>query len=78
VAAAPITSPRRKTDPDTAKAKSRKGAAIRYGRPEEAAIADRDLREARLAAYISDLVDKAPPLTAEQRVRLTQLLVGAR
>lgn len=39
--------------------------------------ARRDLRAERLAAYITRTVDEAPPLTAEQRARLTALLGGA-
>lgn len=38
--------------------------------------AKRDLREARLAAYIQRTVDEAPPLTPEQRDRLALLLRG--
>jgi hypothetical protein len=37
----------------------------------------RDLRAARLEEHIRAAVDAAPPLTAEQRDRLAQLLRGA-
>lgn len=36
----------------------------------------RGLREAKLAKYIRDVVDEAPPLTDEQRDRLVALLRG--
>lgn len=36
--------------------------------------ARRDLRAERAAEYIKNLVDAAPPLTAEQRARLAALL----
>lgn len=38
--------------------------------------ARRNLRAARLDAYIRETVDAAPPLTAEQRDRLALLLRG--
>ena len=66
----------RTIDPDVARHRSRKAVAVQNGKADEAATADRDLREARLAEYIRNLVDQAPPLTAEQRMRLTGLLVG--
>lgn len=37
----------------------------------------RDLRAAELEDHIKQLVDAAPPLTAEQRLRLAGLLVGS-
>lgn len=63
-------------DPDVARHRARKATAVRDGRTEVAEIADRDLRAARLADHIRKLVDAAPPLTAEQRLRLAGLLVG--
>ena len=49
--------------------------AIRRGEPDEK-IADlrRDLRAAQLEKYVREIVDKAPPLTAEQRDRIAALL----
>lgn len=66
----------RNIDPAVARARSRKAVAVQNGRPAEAATADRDLREAKLAAHIRALVDQAPPLTAEQRLKLAGLLLG--
>jgi hypothetical protein len=63
-------------NPEVARCKARKAAAVRDGRIEAAETADRDLRAANLAAYISKVVDAAPPLSAEQRVRLGALLLG--
>jgi hypothetical protein len=40
----------------------------------ELAAARLNLREARVAAYITRTVNAAPPLTSEQRNRLAQLL----
>lgn len=45
-------------------------------RPELAADDQRTLKADRLAREIRDLVDTWPPLTAEQRSRLTLLLHG--
>lgn len=36
--------------------------------------ARKELRSARAQAYIKEMVDKAPPLTAEQRARLAVIL----
>lgn len=63
-------------DPEVATHKGRKAVAVRDGNTELAGIADRDLRAAKLADHIRKLVDQAPPLTAEQRLRLAGLLVG--
>ena len=54
-------------------------ALKRYRAPGDPAVleAERALREERLAKYIRELVDIAPPLTSEQRDRLATLLRGA-
>ncbi|WP_454301249.1 hypothetical protein [Salana multivorans] len=44
--------------------------------PDEVAQAKRELNELVLARHIRELVDAAPPLTAEQRDRLATLLRG--
>jgi hypothetical protein len=54
--------------------RARKGVAVRLGRTEEAARLDAEIRTARLADYIKQTVDSAPPLTVEQRDRLAGLL----
>jgi hypothetical protein len=54
-------------------------SALRRYRPEtDASVveAKRDLRAARLEDYISRVVAEAPPLTEDQRDRLTMLLRG--
>lgn len=56
--------------------RARKAHAVRYGNEAAANAADRDLRAAKLEKHIRDLVDAAPPLTAEQRLRLASLLTG--
>lgn len=38
----------------------------------------RKMREERAAEYIKKLVDEAPPLTADQRARLAELLAPVR
>lgn len=48
----------------------------RYGRTEQADALRRELREQRLREHIEQVVDTAPPLTAEQRARLAALLIG--
>lgn len=56
--------------------RSRKGVAVRLGRPDEAARLDAEIRTAALAEHIARVVDKAPPLTDAQRDRLAVLLRG--
>jgi hypothetical protein len=51
---------------------ARKGANSRWGNREAAEAADRDM----LAAKIKELVDTAPPLTEDQRRRLTAIIRG--
>lgn len=65
-----------RSDPVVAKHKGRKAAATRWGNPEEAEAADRDLREALLAKAIRELAGKIPPLTDDQLHRLAGLLRG--
>lgn len=48
-------------------------AAQRWDRPDKDEVA-RDYTAARLADYIKRVVDEAPPLTAEQRDKLSALL----
>jgi hypothetical protein len=57
-------------------AASRKASWTRVYGPDspQVARADQELRTAALAAHIKRLVDKAPPLTAEQRAQLALLL----
>lgn len=50
------------------------GAAARWGEPARAAAARRDLAAERLASYVERIVAEAPPLTVEQRARITDLL----
>lgn len=44
----------------------------------ELVAARRDLAAANIAEFIKKTVDKAPPLTAEQRTKLAELLRPAR
>lgn len=55
---------------------ARSAAARRWNRDDPEAR--RDLATERLAAYIAKVVSEAPPLTSEQRERLSLLLAGAR
>jgi len=49
--------------------------AIRYDHPPDAVAAARSrLAEAKLERHIREVVDAAPPLTDEQRTRLSLLL----
>jgi hypothetical protein len=48
--------------------------AVRCGTAEEAVTARRDLAALRLEHRIRQIVDSAPPLTAEQAARLRALL----
>lgn len=57
--------------------RARLASAVRFGHESDAEAAERDLRAANLAKYIKQVVDAAPPLTAEQRLALAGLLVGA-
>lgn len=51
----------------------RHAAAVRWGKPNQTDTA-RELAAARIAEYVSRVVADAPPLTNEQRQRLTALL----
>ena len=51
--------------------------ATKNGDAEAVTDARRDLAAAKLEVHIRDLVDSAPPLTAEQRERLAALLKPA-
>ena len=53
---------------------ARRAAARRYGHPTD--DLDRDYAAERLADFIRRTVDAAPPLSAEQRQKLTALLTG--
>lgn len=59
-------------------ARSTLGAVQRHhsDRPDLIAQARRNLAAAKLEDYIKRVVDAAPPLTVEQRSRLTVLLAG--
>lgn len=61
---------------DVLRTRSRLGVAARRRDPAEIAEAQRDHAAAKLAAYISRVVDEAPPLTDEQRDKLAVLLRG--
>lgn len=54
--------------------RSHKATAVRLGRHDEAQRLDTEIRAERLADYIRETVDAAPPLTPEQRNRLALLL----
>ncbi|WP_146145292.1 hypothetical protein [Microbacterium timonense] len=58
------------------RARSLKGVAARRG--DEAALVDasRTLAAEKIAAYIERVVSTAPPLTPDQRSRLTALLTS--
>jgi hypothetical protein len=58
--------------------RARLAVTIRDHPDDHAAIeqARRDLRAARAEAYVRELVDTSPPLTAEQRSRLAVLLLA--
>lgn len=54
----------------------KKAAAVRWASPNAGEVA-RDLAAAKIAAYIERVVSAAPPLTNDQRARLTALLSGS-
>lgn len=64
------------TDPGIRRLNGKAGSAARWGTPEEAAEARRELAAERLAAYVKRVVDKAPPLTAAQRERIAAILAA--
>jgi hypothetical protein len=61
-----------KNSPSLRQAVARTGAGSRWGSDDE--DARRDLATEQIAAYVDRIVAAAPPLTAEQRNRLTSLL----
>lgn len=56
-------------------ARSRLANATRWGTPEEAADARRDLAAVKLEASIGKITADAPPLTTAQRERLAALIL---
>lgn len=62
-------------NPDLRRAAARAGAAARWSSTDEAPA--RDLAAERIAAYVERVVSNAPPLTRDQRSRITSLLRGA-
>lgn len=58
-------------------ARSRLGVATRRKDPQEIEAAKQALAAAKLEAQITRIVADAPPLTADQRHKLTGLLAGA-
>lgn len=60
------------------KARAALGVASRRGDDEAATDARRDLAAAKIAAYIEKIVADAPPLTDEQRDRLSAIIGAAR
>lgn len=63
---------------EVARTRSRLATAARLGSPAERDAARRDHAAAKLAAHIAAIVAEAPPLTDEQKSRLTVLLGGGR
>jgi hypothetical protein len=61
-----------KNSPSLRQAVARTGAASRWGHDDQ--DARRDLATEQIATYIDRIVAAAPPLTAEQRDRLSTLL----
>ncbi|WP_420112336.1 hypothetical protein [Pseudactinotalea sp.] len=60
------------------KARSALGNATRRGDDGAAEDARRDLAAAKIAAYVEKVVAEAPPLTAEQRDRLSAIISAGR
>lgn len=60
-------------DPERRRLQSRAAAAIRHDLPEAPDLL-RDLAATRLEDYIRKVVESAPPLTDEQKRRLSVLL----
>lgn len=58
------------------RAVSRAGSAARWGTPDDAVAARRELAEARIEEYVTRILADAPPLTDSQRDRLAGLLRG--
>lgn len=55
---------------------SLKGHAARYHPGADTTEIDREIKAVRAADYITELVDSAPPLSAETRSRLAVLLLN--
>ncbi|MGW9716953.1 hypothetical protein, partial [Micrococcus aloeverae] len=60
--------------PTPVQARSALAHASRWGTPADVVAARRTLAAAKIAAYVSKVLDEAPPLTVEQRDHLTGLL----
>ncbi|MGP5287854.1 hypothetical protein [Glutamicibacter arilaitensis] len=59
---------------EVVQARAALGSASRWGTQESINDARRDLAAANIAAYVKKAVDAAPPLTSEQRARISGLL----
>jgi len=57
-------------------AKGKLGAASRFGNKDDVTAARRDLAAAKIEAYVSHVVDTAPPLTKQQASKIAALLLG--
>lgn len=64
-------------DPNVARTRARVAVATRRGDSNALTDARREHAESLLAAYITKVVAKAPPLTEEQRHRIAALLTAA-
>lgn len=62
--------------PNVARARSLKAVAHRKGDPKAITEAGRNLAAAKLEDYVEKVVAEAPPLTPEQRDRITAILRG--
>lgn len=67
----------RKTNPTPLQRASAANArAARLGTPEQATAARAEFNAEKIATFIERTLQDAPPLTAEQRVRLARLLTA--
>lgn len=60
--------------PSVLEARAKLGAAARYGGPDAAESARRDLRAAKLERSAREAAEALPPLTDEQARRIAQIL----
>ncbi|WP_426734920.1 hypothetical protein [Glutamicibacter sp. 2E12] len=59
---------------EVVQARAALGSASRWGNTEQIENARRDLAAAKLAAYAEKIINEAPPLTMEQRARISGML----
>lgn len=63
-------------DPERRRLSARKAVTTRWHPDADVSALDSEMAEARAVEYVQKLVDSAPPLSSEQRMKLASLLLA--